>query len=561
MTDAGLRICAWIAGVFVLSGAGLVAQGQKGSVSGTVVDSRSGDPVEGATVRLVCRLLDGRQFQASAESDREGRFRLSPVPACALSVAAQKQGHITSFWGQREPGLGLPRALALAEGEQRTGVTLVIALGAVITGHVMSPGGTPMTGARVEAIRLTTDSHPAPLPEAPVHDVSDDRGMFRIFGLPAGEYVVRVSAIQPTVERVPQASTADCAQLPLAKDPPVYFPGSPTLSAATRLTLGPSQEYSLGSFRAPRFESQVLSGRATGLARVHRGAALLVDGDTCVASTSLLPSGSFAFGPVPRGMYRLEVRAIDAPVIPPNAASEYNVVRSGAVLWASSHVVLGETPVVINVDLQTGYRIRGRASSEPAGYKWDPTVRDGGAPVVTLTQQLAVGAPTFEMTAPVRADGSFEFASVPPGRYMVRSNSAPTYGFLASALMGGRDALDFGFQLSSNLEDFAVVYARTTTAIRGQMTMPAVPGRQPCYAVVYPRDRALWDSHARRIAATRPDETGSFNVRNLPAGEYFVAAFDGPEPENWRSTLDFLTPAASILLVRGTPTTASLSCR
>lgn len=42
--------------------------------------------------------------------------------------------------------------------------------------------------------------------------------------------------------------------------------------------------------------------------------------------------------------------------------------------------------------------------------------------------------------------------------------------------------------------------------------------------IVFSTDHALWNATSRRVVATRPAADGSFSFRNLPPGDYFVAA-------------------------------------
>lgn len=48
--------------------------------------------------------------------------------------------------------------------------------------------------------------------------------------------------------------------------------------------------------------------------------------------------------------------------------------------------------------------------------------------------------------------------------------------------------------------------------------------------MLFPTSPALWFSHARRIQSVRPSADGTFVVRNLPAGEYYLTALEDVEP-------------------------------
>ena len=52
--------------------------------------------------------------------------------------------------------------------------------------------------------------------------------------------------------------------------------------------------------------------------------------------------------------------------------------------------------------------------------------------------------------------------------------------------------------------------------------------------IVFAADPQFWTPRSRRAQATRPATDGSFSVRDLPAGEYVIAAVADVEPGQWR---------------------------
>jgi len=51
--------------------------------------------------------------------------------------------------------------------------------------------------------------------------------------------------------------------------------------------------------------------------------------------------------------------------------------------------------------------------------------------------------------------------------------------------------------------------------------------------IVFSTDTRFWTPQSRRIVSSRPGTDGRFIVRNLPAGDYFVAAVTDVEPGEW----------------------------
>jgi hypothetical protein len=51
--------------------------------------------------------------------------------------------------------------------------------------------------------------------------------------------------------------------------------------------------------------------------------------------------------------------------------------------------------------------------------------------------------------------------------------------------------------------------------------------------VLFPMEPSRWLPESRRLQGVRPSADGAFTLRNLPAGDYMVAAVDDVEPGEW----------------------------
>ena len=51
--------------------------------------------------------------------------------------------------------------------------------------------------------------------------------------------------------------------------------------------------------------------------------------------------------------------------------------------------------------------------------------------------------------------------------------------------------------------------------------------------LAFPTDSLLWRPQARQIATARPDQTGKFQIRGLPPGDYYLATVDPAEQGEW----------------------------
>lgn len=195
--------------ILMLAAAPLAAQ--TAIVVGTVTETGNGRPVRKAEVTLRGLTQTGNPPEADnyqTETDANGRFVIEGVIPGRYHAEASRAGFITRPRGKPiQPGTFAQLTLA---GGRRTTIDLQLIPTAAISGHIMSLNGEVVTGAWVEALQYAypsrDDSPPATVavgfPTA-VHKQlefragagSNDRGEFRIFGLAAGRYYLRVQEI------------------------------------------------------------------------------------------------------------------------------------------------------------------------------------------------------------------------------------------------------------------------------------------------------------------------------------------------------------------------------
>jgi hypothetical protein len=147
------------------------------TINGRVV-SESGSPVPNALVHV-------RTFNApnayTATTDRDGSFQVSGLEPANYYVSATAPAYITPPPDQTKP-----------QSTYRPGdsVTLTLIKGGVITGTVINAAGEPVVwiGVRVQMIR---NENGISMPRGYVLEApTDDRGVYRFYGLRAGTYVV-----------------------------------------------------------------------------------------------------------------------------------------------------------------------------------------------------------------------------------------------------------------------------------------------------------------------------------------------------------------------------------
>ncbi|HEU4930754.1 MAG TPA: carboxypeptidase-like regulatory domain-containing protein, partial [Pyrinomonadaceae bacterium] len=151
-----------------------------GSIKGRVV-ADDGRPVVNAT--LTAQAINGPPSIRQAQGDSEGKFSFDDLASAAYIVFAVAPGYIDEAMSTGDPN-DWPRHLIGAQ------LKIKMIKGGVITGKVTNSKGDPIVGVPVHAVALNNPSA-APRDFLGIGGAeSDDRGIYRIYGLRPGPYVV-----------------------------------------------------------------------------------------------------------------------------------------------------------------------------------------------------------------------------------------------------------------------------------------------------------------------------------------------------------------------------------
>jgi hypothetical protein len=152
---------------------------------------------------------------------------------------------------------------------------------------------------------------------------------------------------------------------------------------------------------------------------------------------------------------------------------------------------------------------------------------------------VAVRTIAFVPPGTVRADGTFDLTNVVPGRYVL-SIAGPaldgTEWWARSAMLGDRDLFDGQIEVSADTElsGIDVTFTERRSELSGTLQTAAGDAASDVFVIAYSSDRRHWGPNARRVQAVRPGVDGKYVIKDLPAGEYLVAAVTDVDQDEWQ---------------------------
>jgi hypothetical protein len=151
-------------------------------------------PVAGVTLALLPERMGpmARQPEITnrAVTDEKGEYRFTKVAAGRFRVTPLAEAFvITSIAAPRSGPSGI--SVTVSEGQTVSNVDFTLARGGVITGRVTDSAGRPVIAERINLTMMDANGGPQPfIGGNRIGYETDDRGVYRIYGLPAGRYLV-----------------------------------------------------------------------------------------------------------------------------------------------------------------------------------------------------------------------------------------------------------------------------------------------------------------------------------------------------------------------------------
>ncbi len=544
-------------------------------ISGTVVVAGTGQPARRARVTLNAMDAGGSR---TATTDDNGAYAFDSVVAGKYNLSASKNGHVGVTYGQTQPGRpGTP--IQLADGQKFT-ANLQLPRGSVITGTVLDEYGEPTPGTQVRVMRYVMQGGRRTLQQSGAAS-TDDRGIYRVYGLQPGDYVVsaiprntgpavdverltaqlaevrqRIATAVDNQEMVRELATrASMIQggIPAQEEQatgyaPVYFPGTVSANDAAAIPLGIGEErasvdFQLQRVAMARVEGTVVNGTGQATQNIQltlTNAAQPVPGINAMTARADA-DGRFRLTNVPPGQYRLIARANagaggrGGPEMPEGRGGGRANQPPPIRLWGSVDVpVDGRNVSNVLVTLQQGLTMSGRIAFEG-------TTQQPPADLSRMRVNLAPADPSpggglvQPAAGTVDAAGKFTIPSVVPGSYRLSASGAGNGWTIESSMVENQDTMDFpvevkpGSAITSALITFTDKQAQLTGSITNQRGEPA-----PSFTLIlYSADERYWGPQSRRIRTTRPATDGQFKFSGFPPGDYKLVALADVEPGSW----------------------------
>jgi hypothetical protein len=488
--------------------------------------------------------------QRQAVTDDDGRFAFADLPPGRYSLVAEKPAYVKTYYGSKRPGRPPGTPVAILANQPAPTVVIRMVHGAAIAGTVRDAFGAPVASSQLAIKQPIVVSGQRRLIDVPnlliPRATTDDKGRYRIYGLPPGEYTVQYfgggagyvgvrETLSADVElAVREMQTGTPASSPAAPPPEPrqitiaggYLPGVPDANGAQIISLRAGEERAGADLVVRLVRTMKVEGISLGPdggPMTNVMVAIVNAGDrTMWGSPGLIRPGAdghFVAPPLTPGHYAFVGRASDAGA-PVSAPAFY----SGEVdFFVGDSDVSG---VILQFD--RGVAVTGRLGlpngSTPADFT---RVRLLLTPVDSLASMGP--APPAATIAP---DGTFKFDGIGAGKWRV-TGSLPGGWSLRSATLDGRDTLDFPFEVAHGqpVSGLVVSVIDRPTEISGTLRDASGQLTSEYSMVAFSTDRALWTSAPRRVSsAVRLSSDGRYRVTGLPPGEYYLSALADFDP-------------------------------
>ena len=491
------------------------AQNVPVTFSGHTLDAK-GEPLRKCTVTLRPMIASPKPNDPPPQpyvstSDAQGKFSFVNIDPGRYTLFAEHAGYLrTNYGAKRNPNT--QTILSLASGREVGEITIKLTEQAVISGQIMDTDNDVAARAQVQLIQQRY-SNGRRQPVTVSFAITDDQGEFRISGLAAGRYYLRVEP-RPLNTMAAGGVAPSTPAAPEQRSVTTFYPGALDLAAAAPLDLEAGQNVTGINFRLQRSLVYHVRGKiadVTGdMSKVRavlmprQGPILIMRNDGVIAK-----DGTFDLDGVTPGSYSLALLRID----------EFQN--------------LGQRPIEVGKQDLDGVVLTSAPLPDLHGsikLEEIPKPAPGSFPKFEIMLTTIDGPTLDPPNAFAGEDGAFAIKGAGAGRYRVNVSGIPSGSFLKSVSYGGRDALDSGVELASGAGEASlqVVISGAAGAVDGTVNgdddQPSAGGIVTLIPDPPRPEQTYWYQTASA------DQNGKFSFAGVRPGKYRVFAWEEMEP-------------------------------
>jgi 5-hydroxyisourate hydrolase-like protein (transthyretin family) len=493
---------------------------QETSIAGRVVASGGNFPIVNA--RVFARMAGGPTSMRVATTDDDGKFQLTNLSPGNYVIRVGAAGYIP------EPSLAASPFYRPGEN-----VTIRMIKGGVITGRVLNKNGEPMALARVRSVRVKDEEGNSVRDATTGRDwTTDDRGMYRLYGLESGAYVVSATFTNAFRAASSQSRTGSEAA-------PTYYP-SATLDGATLVNVNAGNETGGIDIRYRAERSYAVRGTIAGQnaqsgAQVSRTAISVTlshaGTGVVVAGTAIVPlngNNVFNFEGVADGAYELTAQTGSGTSDAATALPQRVNVQGASV----TGLVLTLTPMG---------SIAGRVLLEAT----EPIEACRGANAGSIQETLVTArreVVSKKAPSPLPVEGKpdqggeFLLTNLNAGRYVLDVRPPSRIWFVRDIAWDNAaktPSSDVMLKLGERVQGLKIKLAQGAGSIAGQVSSGNADGRLRVYVVPAEKEH---ENNALRYADTPLQADGAFSITNIAPGRYWLLVRE-VDPSMTRATL------------------------